>query len=443
MAAHPTRSILIAVAAVAAALLLAVTVALGGGGSARRADRHAPAPAAVLRPIDPSASTADQVKHYAAEARAHPSADAYVKLALAELQMAREDANPSWYTRAEALLRKARTLDPGNPTAVAALGSIAAARHDFVRALGLARRSLRMAPGNAYAGGVAVDALVELGRYPQARAALQRMLDRRPDLSSYARASYILELDGRTALARRALRQAILSGAPVAENTAWAYLYLGNLEFGRGRYAAAGRAYRMAERVDPGFVHARAAMARLAAARGDVEAGIRLLRPVVAQIPLPAYVIALGDMLSAAGRPAAARKQYSLARLQEQLYIANGVNVDVELATFEVDHGGDARAAVARLRELRRTQRSVVVDDALGWALLRAGAPRQALVFAQRALRLGTRDATFLFHRGAIEAALGRRSEAARDLRAALTLNPHFSILHEAQARRLLEEVTR
>jgi len=164
---------------------------------------------------------------------------------------------------------------------------------------------------------------------------------------------------------------------------------------------------------------------------------------VVAQIPLPAYVIALGDMLSAAGRPAAARKQYSLARLQEQLYIANGVNVDVELATFEVDHGGDARAAVARLRELRRTQRSVVVDDALGWALLRAGAPRQALVFAQRALRLGTRDATFLFHRGAIEAALGRRPEAARDLRAALTLNPHFSILHEAQARRLLEEVTR
>jgi tetratricopeptide (TPR) repeat protein len=438
---HPRRPILPIAAVAVAAALLAVTLAVGGRNGAQPAAQRIAA--AQLPQPSPSLPTEQLVQLYTAQARTHPGADAYIRLALAELQMAREDANPVWYTRAEALLRKAQDLAPRSPTAVAALGSIAAARHDFVRALDLARQSLRMAPGNAYAGGVAVDALVELGRYPQARVALQGMLDRRPDLSSYSRASYVLELDGNVRLARRALRQAILSGAPAAENTAWAYLYLGNLEFGVGRYAAAGHAYRTAVRVAPGFIHARAAIAKLAAARGDIVRGIRLLRPVVLRNPLPAYVIALGDMLAAAGRRGEAQQQYALARAQERLYVANGVNVDVELALFEADHGGNARAAAARLLELRRTQQSVVADDALGWAMFRSGSPRRALAFADSALRLGTRDATFLFHRGAIEAALGHRADAARDLRAALSLNPHFSILHERQARRLLREVNR
>ena len=91
--------------------------------------------------------------------------------------------------------------------------------------------------------------------------------------------------------------------------------------------------------------------------------------------------------------------------------------------------------------ELRRTQRSVVVDDALGSALLRAGAPRQALVFARRALGSAPAMRRSCFT-AAPSKALGRRPKAAHDLRRALTLNPH-SPSYEAQARRLLEEVSR
>ena len=63
--------------------------------------------------------------------------------------------------------------------------------------------------------GVVVDADIELGRYPAARAAIERLLRQRPDLASYSRASYYLELHGRTAAARRALVQATQAGAPV------------------------------------------------------------------------------------------------------------------------------------------------------------------------------------------------------------------------------------
>src|SRR5205085_2480478 len=82
-------------------------------------------------------------------------------------------------------------------------------------------------------------------------------------------------------------------------------------------------------------------------------------------------------------------------RAEEALYVANGVNVDVELALFDADHGGGAATALAHARAAAAASRSVVVEDALGWTLFRAGYPHRALRAADRALRLGTRDATF------------------------------------------------
>ena len=201
--------------------------------------------------------------------------------------------------------------------------------------------------------------------------------------------------------------------------------------------------YRTAIHTYPGFVHARAAEAKLAAARGDYRRAIAGYTSVVQRYPLPAYVIALGDVDRTAGRPAAARRQYSLVRAEEQLYAANGVNVDVELALFDDDHGGDVTAALDRIRAVARIQRSVTVEDALAWTLFKAGDARAALAASNRALRLGTRDSSFLYHRGAIEASLGMARPAIRDLTAALRLNPRFSLLYAPDARRLLRELGR
>jgi tetratricopeptide (TPR) repeat protein len=374
-----------------------------------------------------------------------PTADprALDELALTHLQRAREDGDPTHYTVAEQLLHRALRARPGDFTALGALGSLAATRHDFPAALALGRKALLLDRASTYALGVVVDAQVELGRYGAARRTLVRMLNDRPDLSSYSRLSYYLELHGNIAGAREALRAAIESGAPARENTAWAYLSLGNLDFGQGKLAAAAALYRLAGEAQPGFVHALAGQARVAAARGRYGEAIRLYRAAVARLPLPAYVIALGDVQTAAGRRDDARATYALVRAEERLYAANGVNVDVELALFEADHGGDPRHAVALVEAARRTQRSVVVDDALAWTLYRSGDLRAALRAANRALRLGTRDASFHYHRGAIDARLGRRAAARADLSLALRINPHFSVLAAPEARRLLEEVSR
>jgi tetratricopeptide (TPR) repeat protein len=435
--AHRKLSPLLLALPVLAAFATAV-VLRGGDASAPR-----PRSSAVAIPFADAAprtlSTPQLVARYRAEAAAKPrSARAVDNLALAELQMAREDGDPAWYTRADALFVHALSLAPRDFTAVAGRGSLALSRHDFAGALALGRRALAIDRSSPFAMGVVVDANVELGRYTAARAAIERQLRQRPDLASYSRASYYLELHGRTAAARRALVQATQSGAPSGENTAWAYLYLGNLEFNHGRYARAERSYRIALHTYPGFVHAGAARARLAAARGRYGEAIAGYSAVVRRYPLPAYVIALGDVYRAAGRPAAARREYALVRAEERLYSANGVNVDVELALFDDDHDGNVAAALDRIRAVARIQPSVTAEDALAWTLYKAGHARAALAASNRALRLGTRDSSFLYHRGAIEASLGMTGPAARDLRAALRLNPRFSLLYAPDARRLL-----
>jgi len=430
------------VLALPALAAVAAAVALHGGGTSAPRPHHSEVAIPYAAAAPRTLTTPQLVARYRAQAAAKPrSARAADNLALAELQMAREDGDPTWYTRADALFRHAVALAPGDFTALAGQGSLALSRHDFAGALALGRKALRIDPSSPFAMGVVVDANVELGRYAAARTAIERLLDQRPDLASYSRASYYLELHGRTAAARRALVQATQSGAASGENTAWAYLYLGNLDFNHGRYADAARSYRTALHTDPGFLHARAAQARLAAASGDYRRAIAGYSAVVARYPLPAYVIALGDVYRAAGKPAAARRQYALVRAEERLYAANGVNVDVELALFDDDHGGDIAGALRRIRAVAQIQPSVTVDDALGWTLFKAGHPRAALAAANRALRLGTSDSSFLYHRGAIEASLGMAGPAVRDLRAALRLNPHFSLLYAPDARRLLRKV--
>src|SRR5204863_1802063 len=111
---------------------------------------------------------------------------------------------------------------------------------------------------------------------------------------------------------------------------------------------------------------------------------------VVERLPLPEYVIALGESEQAAGLHRRARSDLALVGAERRLLAANGVNTDTEIAVFEADHGSPARA-VSLARKAWSRAPSVRSADALGWALTAAGRPRLGLVWAHRALRLGSR----------------------------------------------------
>jgi tetratricopeptide (TPR) repeat protein len=382
-------------------------------------DDHRPAPASAraLPPGPrPGDSTDARIGKLQATVRAEPRrADGYTLLAGAYLQKVRETGDASFYVRAGAAVDRALSLAPGDPAALTERSALALARHDFSDGLSDAQRARAQAPQVNKPFGVLVDALVELGRYDDAGRALQQMVDRRPDLAAYSRVSYFRELHGDVDGAVRAMRLAVSAGGDVPENEAYVRSLLGGLELQRGRLDDAARSFRAAVEAVPGHVPGEAGLAKIDVARGDLGRAIRRLRGVVARLPLPEHVVALAEAERAAGRVAASRRDLELARAEQRLLARSGVNTDVETAIFEADHGSPARA-VTLARRAWEVAPSVRSADALGWALTRAGRAREALPWAARALRLGSKDPAFNLHAGLAARAAAERSLAARRL---------------------------
>lgn len=361
---------------------------------------------------------------------------AAASLGHAYVQQARLTADPSSYPRAEEAFRRSLSLHRDNTEALVGMGTLALARHEFREALGWGRRAISANPYGAAGHGVVGDALIEMGRYRTAFRAFQRMADLRPGLSAYARASYARELQGDIAGAIGLMRMAERS-AGSAEDAAWAAFELGELFWSTGRLRDAEASYRRARRRAPPYVAPMAGVSRILFARGRVREAIRLYRRVVDTFPAPEHVAALGDLYATAGRPELAMDQYSLVRAEQSLFEANGVNVDLELALFDADHGRP-RAALRAARAAWSQRKSVTAADTIAWALYKSGQSDAASEYARRALRLGTRHPLFSFHAGMIELRLGHESRARILLRTALRLNPHFSIIHARTARSVL-----
>jgi len=363
---------------------------------------------------------------------------AAVTLGQAYLQRARETGDPSYYPKAEALFATGLAADPADVAAMVGQGSVALARHRFADALAWGERARAGNPYHAPALAVVGDAQIELGRYPEAIATFQAMVDLRPDLASFARVSYARELMGDRAGAIVAMEQAAAAGAASPENVAWTEVQLGALLFGQGDVDEAEHRYRRALVILPDYVYGLAGLGRVAAGRGDVDGAIAGYTAAIQRLPAPEFVIALGDVLLSAGRADEADQQYALVAAMQALYAANGVDTDLEMALFDADHGRDLPVAVARARDGFARFPSVKAADVLAWTLYQSGDYAAAQEASREALRLGTEDALMLFHAGMIEARLGETTAAVDLLQRALRLNPHFSVRYAELARETL-----
>lgn len=358
---------------------------------------------------------------------------AWAALGVAYVERARATADPSYYPKAEGALERSLKLQGAdNFVAAAGMAALANARHDFAGALDWAQRGLDINPSNANLYGTLSDAETQLGRYADALASTQRMVDLSPDTASLARASYTWELRGDLEQAR-ALMQRAHDDALTPAQRAFTLYYLGDLALQGGDATGALSQYEAGQRADPSYAPLLEGRARALLALGRTEEAQRDLAEAVDRLPLPGYVLAYGELLESLGRSHEADRQYALFRTEQKLFEANGVVVDVEAVLFEADHG-DAGQAVLAAEAGLRTRPFIEMDDASAWALHRAGRDSEALVAVTRALALGTRNPLFEFHAGMIENALGHTEAGRRHLDAALAMNPAFHPLHARTA---------
>ncbi len=423
------RRIAVGLGAVGAALAISAgAVVMGGGGSPPDPVGSVAAPGSGVRALE------THLKSQPKDSRG------WAALGSAYVEQSRTSGEPGGYPRAaDAFRRSLKLRSDGNDGALSGRAALAAARHDFPAALRDAEKALTVNPYSEQGLSIRIDALVELGRYDQALKAAKEADLKRPGVPVFTRLAYVFELRGDTKGAERVLTLAMNSSSAPGD-VAYVATALGQLAWSQGRYDAALKHCATALRAEPRNIAAQECQARTHAAQGKPAEAIRTYEAIVARYPLPAQLVALGELYAATGKRTQAARQFSLIGTWTSLARAGGVNPDLDTALAAADHGDRATALTAARAEWQRRQ-TVHTADALGWALFRNGKAKEALPYARKATATGYRNAVLLFHRGMIEQAAGEKEPARRSLTQALKLNPAFSPLGPAEARRTLQRV--
>jgi tetratricopeptide (TPR) repeat protein len=340
------------------------------------------------------------------------------------------------YNDAQAVLERAQLLAPDDPRTKVTQGYLALARHDFARARALGSGVHDAYPFDADALAVLVDAEVELGLYDDAAQHLQKLLDVRPGLAAYSRASYLRELHGDLEGARQAFAQAEAAGSDRYDLASVAVLR-GKLALGHGDLDEAEAHFaRARDRVnDPAGVEA--GEARVLAARGDRAGAIAMLEVAIVERPTAEVAILLGDLLRLERRVSDAERADRVVRKLARDERAAGADVNMELSLFEADRGNPGPALELAQQAHAVKPGNVNVNIALARALRANARSSEAVPYVDQALRLGTRDGLLRFRAAAVLADAGETQRAATELRTAFEVNPWFSFGHLAEAETL------
>jgi len=367
------------------------------------------------------------------------------RLAAHYFERLRETGNTEYLSLAFRAARSSLASVPAeqNPGGLAALTQAEFASHEFAAARDHALQLTKLEPGKGYPYQMMGDALLELGDYDKASIAFQ-LMERHggSSVSAETRQARLALLRGAVDVAQQRFSKALVLAldlpAPPREVVAWCRWQLGEVAFAIGDYETAERHYRDALVTFPDYFNALASLARVRAARGDLQGAIEHYERVVRRLPDPSFVAALGDLFMLAGREKDAAAQYALVEQIGRLSAVNGALYNRQLALFYADHDMKAEEAYANAVKEYEVRRDIYGADAVAWTALKADKVWEAQAAIKEALRLGTQDARLFYHAGMIARAAGDEAAARDHLRRALMLNPQFDLLQAAIARKAL-----
>ncbi|MCL2447809.1 MAG: tetratricopeptide repeat protein [Polyangiaceae bacterium] len=358
----------------------------------------------------------------------------WTSLGRAWVRKARESTDPGFYLNARAAADVALAIDPADVTALDLEGLVLLNDHRFEDARALAHRLVEEHPEDPAAYGTLSDAELELGQFDDAVRSAQQMIDLKPNLPSYSRASYLRWLAGDIEGAERSARLAIDAGGDHRdpEPRAWALVQAALVFLHEGDDRGAEAGFDRALEQMPDYPPALAGKGRIALARDDGAAAADFLARAYRASPLVETAWLLGDARAMAGDAAGAREAYE--RVER-----TGKQIDHRtLALFWATRNEHPAEALALSEGELSVRGDVLTQDAYAWALYRNGRLDAARAASDRAMALHTRDARIWYHAGAIRMAQGEARAGRKLVEQALRLEPRFDVTSAAEARGLL-----
>ncbi len=303
----------------------------------------------------------------------------YNRLTGLYLQRLRETGDVANVRLAEQSANRSLEVNRGDYAGLVNLASVRVAEHEFEAAAALANQAIAAIPTRATGYAILGDAQFAMGQYDAATESYGKYLDLEPGFAAYSRQAVLAETRGNVPLAEQFWQASIDSAKQFdPEGVAWARVQLGTFEATLGRLDAAQSQFDQALKTYPGDVYALAGQGRVAAMQGNDGKAITLYRQASANVPVPDFVIALGDLERRAGHADEAAKQYALVGAIRQLFDANGIKNDLNLILFALNHDGNAADALARAEVAYEARPSTQAADVLANHVIRGLAQRES-----------------------------------------------------------------
>ena len=160
----------------------------------------------------------------------------------------------------------------------------------------------------------------------------------------------------------------------------------------------------------PGYPAVAIGLAKVALARGDAEEASAIARRQFEHAPSAELAEAIGDAATRLGRTAEAERYYGIA---ESMWRYDTPEPAM-LARFLADRGRAPEEAVRIAESAAAVRHDIFTEDALAWALFKAGRITEARAASARARRTGSRDARIVAHAREIDR---RRPRTWREVR--------------------------
>jgi tetratricopeptide (TPR) repeat protein len=359
----------------------------------------------------------------------------YTELAIALMLRERETSDMALFDQVQAALDKSLKLAPANFEAQKVETALLLGKHEFAKALTLAKSLNEQVPDDVMTYGYIADADLALGDYADGEKAAQWMLDLRShNVPGLIRGAELRQIFGDPNGALEFLGDVYQQTSPdQLEDLAWRATRIAEINLAIGKLDLANQWLHKALASFPKYYFSLEVQARVLESQHKYAEAADILHLRNQHFPQPESIYTEAEALQHSGNAGKAKELYT--NFEQMALSKSGLadndNRDLVLYYLGAKHDPSAALRVAHLAISQ--QHDIWTLDSLACALYANGDYVEARKQMEKALASGISDGNIFYHAAQINAALKNQAATVEYLKSSLEANPHSEVSDSAR----------